>query len=159
MSGEMLKMSIDRISRVVSPEKYNKLFEELSKEGKNSNDILAWAHSEVVKDLIEKAGTNDVQIIIDKFDFNKTDSRLSSKERVRSVDQTKIKVIQKSKGESEIPVAAASIIAKSIFEEEVQKLSNKYGVDLKSIPPNDLPRDIIPKVAKTNFKNIKAVLS
>ena len=119
LAGTMLKLDIPRVSRVLSPEKYNGLYEEFQSEGKNLNDLLAWAHSEVVKDLIDKFGSMDIEVVIDKFDFRKTDSRLSAKWRERSIDQSKIKIVQKSKGETETPVAAASIIAKSIFEKEV----------------------------------------
>jgi len=159
LADEMCKINIIRASRVISPERYNKMFDEFSKEGKNSNDILAWAHSEVVKDLVDRAGTFDVEVIIDKFDSTKTDSRLSSKERLRRVDQTKVKVIQKTKGESETPVAAASVIAKSIFEDEVTKLSDQYRIDLKSNEPKNIPKDILKMVAKTNFKNIRELIS
>ena len=59
-------------------------------------------------------------MVIDKFDFEKTEFRLEK------VDRTNVEIIQKSKGESEIPVAAASIIAKYTFEKEVDKLNIKY---------------------------------
>ena len=96
-----------------------------------------------------------MEVIIDKFDFMKTESRLSSKERKRQVDQSKINVIQMERGEREIPVAAASIIAKDIFEDEVRKLSEKYKIDFKTVSPEAVPREILPMVAKTNFRNIK----
>ena len=159
LANGLFQMKIVRCSRVIMPEKYNRLFAEFASEGKNSNDMLAWAHSEVVKDLIERAGNQRIEVIIDKFDFTKTESRLSSKARERRVDQTKINVIQMEKGEREIPVAAASIIAKHIFEDEVRKLSDKYKIDFKTVLPEAVPIEILPKVAKTNFKNIKKLLS
>ena len=159
LANRLFQMNIVRCSRVIMPETYNRLFTEFTSEGKNSNDMLAWAHSEVVKDLIEKAGNQRIEVIIDKFDFTKTESRLSSKARERRVDQTKINVIQMERGESEIPVAAASIIAKHIFEDEVRKLSDKYKIDFKTVLPEAVPIEILPKVAKTNFKNIKKLLS
>ena len=88
IADKLFQMGLKRCSRVILPESYNRLYKEFTSEGKNSNDILAWAHSEVVKDLIEKAGTPKVDVIIDKFDFLKTESRLSSKERLRKVDQS-----------------------------------------------------------------------
>ncbi len=159
IADKLFQMRIERSSRVLMPETYNKLFKEFTSEGKNSNDILAWAHSEVVKDLIDKAQTSKIEVIIDKFDFMKTESRLSSKERVRQVDQSKIHVIQMEKGEREIPVAAASIIAKHIFEDEVKKLSEKYKIDLKSVNPENVTKKLLPSVAKTNFRNIKKLLT
>ncbi len=158
ISEKLLQMKIERCSRILLPETYNRLFKEFSLEGKNGNDMLAWAHSEVVKDLIDKANTDKIEVIIDKFDFTKMDSRLSSKERERKVDQSRIRVIQMEKGEREIPVATASIIAKHIFEDEVKKMSEKYKIDLKAVTPEKVPRDLLPSVAKTNFKNIKKLL-
>ena len=155
LANRLFQMNIVRCSRVIMPETYNRLFAEFASERKNSNDMLAWAHSEVVKDLIEKAEGHRVEVIIDKFDFMKTESRLSSKERKRQVDQSKINVIQMERGEREIPVAAASIIAKDIFEDEVRKLSEKYKIDFKTVSPEAVPREILPMVAKTNFRNIK----
>lgn len=155
----MIKMNITRESRVISPEKYNQLYEEFSSEGKNLNDLLAWAHSEVVKDLIEKAKTEEIEVVIDKFDFRKTDSRLSGKTRERIVDQSKVHVIQKSKGETETPVAAASVLAKYYFEEEVIKLSNEYKVGLKQVTPSNISKEVLRKVSKTHFQNVKEVLS
>ncbi len=100
-----------------------------------------------------------MEVIIDRFNFMKTESRLSSKERKRQVDQSKINVIQMEKGECEIPVAAASIIAKRIFEDEARKLSEKYKIDFKTVSPEAVPSEILPMVAKTNFKNIKKLVS
>ena len=159
LAGRMFQMNINRCSRVVLPETYNRLLKEFVAEGKNSNDLLAWAHSEVVKDLIEKAGSKSVEVIIDKFDFIKTESRLSSKQRGRQVDQSKINVIQMERGEREIPVAAASIIAKHIYEDEVRKLSEKYKIDFRTELPETVPKEILSKVAKTNFRNIKKLLN
>ena len=159
LADRLFQMNITRCSRVILPETYNRLFKEFVSEGKNSNDMLAWAHSEVVKDLIEIAGGNSVEVIIDKFDFMKTESRLSSKERERPVDRSKINVIQMERGEREIPVAAASIIAKRIFEDEVRKLSEKYKIDFRSVLPETVPKEILSKVAKTNFRNIKKLVN
>lgn len=155
LANRLFQMNIVRCSRVIMPETYNRLFAEFTSEGKNSNDMLAWAHSEVVKDLKEKAGNQDIEVIIDKFDFTKTESRLSSKARERRIDQTKINVIQMQRGEREIPVAAASIIAKHIFEDEVRKLSDKYKIDFKTVLPEAVPMEILLMVSKTNFRNIK----
>ena len=155
LADRLFQMNIVRCSRVIMPETYNRLFAEFASEGKNSNDMLAWAHSEVVKDLKEKAGNQDIEVIIDKFDFTKTESRLSSKARERRIDQTKINVIQMQRGEREIPVAAASIIAKHIFEDEVRKLSDKYKIDFKTVLPEAVPMEILLMVSKTNFRNIK----
>ena len=50
-------------------------------------------------------------------------------QRLYGLNSTKI--IQKSKGGSEIPVAVTSILAKYLFEEQIQRLNRKYKIDLK----------------------------
>lgn len=125
--GELtLNRNIKRKSRIFSPEKYNEKYEEFKQEGKTLNDMMAWAHAEIVKDLIEEHKGKKIRVVIDKFDFQKTNSRLFDKKRERVVDSSKVNVVQISRGEAEIPVATASIIAKSIFEKEVDSLENKW---------------------------------
>ena len=137
-----------------SPEKYNEKYEEFKQEGKTLNDMMAWAHAEIVKDLIEEHKGKKIRVVIDKFDFQKTNSRLFDKKRERVVDSSKVNVVQISRGEAEIPVATASIIAKSIFEKEVDSLENKLNVKLRSADPCEVPKSILPQVSKLHFKNV-----
>jgi len=98
---------------ILQPEVYNNKIKELKKENKNLNELLAWTHARVIQNTLNTLNYNSVKVVIDKFDVEKTYRRLSK------LDKNKIKIIQKSRGESEIPVAVASILAKSFFEEEV----------------------------------------
>lgn len=139
-------------SLILLPEKYNALYSQFVSEGKNLNDLLAWAHSATIKDLSGKLRFKRAKVVIDKFDAETMDLRL------KTVDQSNLDVIQKSKGETEVPVASASIVAKTIFEDEVRGLSDKHGIELKSISPRDVKRDILPHVAKTHFKNVSTLL-
>jgi ribonuclease HIII len=151
--GKKLKnMDFQRYSVILNPRSYNKLYSKLQREGKSLNDMMAWAHSVVIKELIEKIEFKKVKVVIDKFDFEKTEYRLEN------VDKRNLEIIQKSGGESEIPVAAASIIAKYLFELEVDKLNKKYQIDLRKVKPKDVSLDVLPTVAKVHFKNIKNIL-
>ena len=78
--------------------------------------------------------------------------------RLAKLDKNKIKIIQKSRGESEIPVAVASILAKNFFEQEVTLMCKRYGIDFRKINPAEIPKAIIDKVYKTHFKNISKLL-
>jgi len=102
----------------------------------------------VIKAMLKYVQAKKVKVVIDKFDFEKTEFRLET------VDRTNTEIIQKSKGESEIPVAAASIIAKYTFEKEVDKLNEKYGIDLRKAQPDAIDRAVLPNVAKMHFKNV-----
>jgi ribonuclease HIII len=66
--------------------------------------------------------------------------------------------IQKTGAETETPVAAASIIAKSLFEKAVDELNEKYDLDLKNSGPEEINPEILPYVAKAHFKNVKSLL-
>ena len=69
-----------------------------------------------------------------------------------------IDIIQKSKGETEIPVAAASVLAKALFEERVNKLNERFNVSLRVSNPSEIDPDILPFVAKIHFKNVEKFL-
>ena len=148
MAEKLRKMDFKRHSIVLSPETYNDLYFKFQNENKTLNDMMAWAHSTVIQDLLKKIQFKRAKVVIDKFDFKKTEKRLSKLER------TNLNIIQKSGAESETAVAAASIIAKYIFENEVDRLNIKYGVDLRKSKPQDIKQDLLPEVAKIHFKNV-----
>jgi ribonuclease HIII len=153
MAETIIKMNFHRHSITLTPKTYNKLYSDFKKEGKTLNDLMAWAHFRVIKELLDKIEFGNAKIIIDQFDYDKTEDRM------KGLDQTKLKVIQKTGGESETPVAAASIIAKYIFESEVNKLNQKYQVDLRKSKPEDIKPDLLPQVAKIHFKNVGKLLN
>ena len=148
MAEKLRKMGFEHQSVVLLPETYNDLYSQFQRENKNLNDMMAWAHSAAIQKLLKKIQFKRAKVVIDKFDFKKTEERLSK------LDRTKLKIIQKSGAESETAVAAASIIAKYIFENEVDKLNIKYGVDIKKSKPQDIKQDLLPEVAKIHFKNV-----
>lgn len=150
LAEKLFKMNFPRFTIKLTPEKYNQMNADFKKEGKSLNDMLAWAHSAVIKAMLKYVQAKKIKVVIDKFDFEKTEFRLET------VDRTNVEIIQKSKGESEIPVAAASIIAKYTFETEVDKLNEKYKVDLRKIQPSDIDKSILPNVAKLHFKNVNS---
>lgn len=158
LAKKIINMPFLRESRILMPETYNRLYEDFKKEGKTLNDLMAWAHAEIIKDLLEKLENKRTKVVIDKFDVKKTESRLRGDMRLRKIDNSNVVVTQMSKGESEIPVATASIIAKYIFEKKVDKLNSKYGVDLRNSKPENIAPEILPKVAKLHFKNVKRCL-
>lgn len=159
LAKKIREMKFLRESRILPPETYNDLYATFRGEGKTLNDMLAWAHAEAIKDLLEKLGNQRTRIVIDKFDVKKTESRLRGEMRERRIKDNNVEVIQKSKGESEIPVATASILAKYIFETKVDDLNRKYGVDLRKTMPEDIDPKILPRVAKLHFKNVAKSIS
>lgn len=152
ISEEIKKKRIIYTKIILKPEVYNSKIKELKREKKNLNELLAWAHVRVIQNTLDTLNYNSVKVVIDKFDVEKTCKRLAK------LDKNKIKIIQKSRGESEIPVAVASILAKSFFEEQVNLMCRRYGIDFRKINPSEIPKTIIDKVYKTHFKNISKLL-
>jgi ribonuclease HIII len=83
---------------------------------KNLNDLFAWVHSAAIMQTVKGSGIisgSAIRVTIDKFAEDKVNLSL------QKLEQREITIVQKIGGEEDIPVAAASIIAKSLFEEEV----------------------------------------
>ncbi|HDH40783.1 MAG TPA: hypothetical protein ENG12_00005 [Candidatus Altiarchaeales archaeon] len=152
LGDRLVRSKFIRKSLILMPETYNRSYRKFRLEGKTLNDLMAWAHARAIKDLISKLKYERLKIIIDKFDLKKTEFRL------RDLDKTGIEVIQKIRGESEIPVATASILAKYIFEKQVDELDKKFGIDLRKSRPDEIPREILPYVSKIHFKNVRKVI-
>lgn len=106
---------------IVHPSEYNDL---VNREG-NVSILLAKQHSKCIemglKDLKEKNVPCE-SVVIDQFSSSKNRILDELGDLGRSV-----KVTQFHKGESDIAVAAASIIARGIFLEEFSKMNEKYG--------------------------------
>ena len=135
----------------ISPLKYNALYEKFQ----NLNTLLAWGHAAAIGAVIEKAGNHPV--LVDKF---ASESVLERAVRQKGLD---IKLTQKTKAESDIAVASASILARAAFIESLEHLSKEIGVVLPkgaSKAVNDAARRIadtqgketLMRCAKMHFK-------
>jgi len=106
----------------LQPEKYNELYEQFKKEGKNLNHLLAWGHARAIESLLER--NLCTHAVADQFGDEKLIlSKLMEKSR-------RLELIQTPKGERYIAVAAASILARDRFLTRVDKLSQEYGIAL-----------------------------
>ena len=104
----------------ISPEKYNKLYEQMRTEGKNLNTLLAWGHARAIEELLKRV---DCKLAIaDQFaDKRFILGKLQAKGRT-------IELVQMPKAEQNIAVAAASILARARFVEKIAALSKKYAM-------------------------------
>jgi len=136
------------------PETYNKMYAEFQREQKSLNDMMAWSHATAISSTLAYVSPGRTKIVIDKFDVKKTDLRLES----AKVKSENVEIIQSSKGDTELPVSVASVIAKSLFEKKVDDLNKIVGVDLRSAKPKDIDPEVLPTVAKLHFSNVRAVL-
>ncbi len=106
----------------IPPERYNALYEEFIKEGKNLNHLLAWGHARAIETLL---GTEPCHwAIADQFGNEKFIlSKLMEKGK-------KIELFQTHKGERYTAVAAASILARDRFLARLEAFSQNYGIEL-----------------------------
>lgn len=100
----------------ISNEKYNELYGKF----KNLNRLLAWGHARVIENILEK--TDCKTALSDKFgDESLIKNALMQKGRA-------INLLQRTKAESDIAVAAASVLARATFVEKVKYMENYYGI-------------------------------
>ena len=98
------------------PNAYNSLYSTLREQGKNLNTLLASLHAEAIQTLQTRLGAKHA--LVDRFSKNDL--------LTPQLTQGEIEVIQVPKAESDIAVAAASIIARDVFLTGMENLSQKY---------------------------------
>ncbi|MHC1717012.1 MAG: ribonuclease HIII [Candidatus Dojkabacteria bacterium] len=147
---------------VVSPKEYK----ELNSKYRNVSILLAKQHSKVIEmglvDLDKKKVKCDY-VVIDQFSSKKS----------RVVDELGslgkgIEFRQFHKGESDIAVAAASVIARGVFLEEMEKMNERYYFNFPKGASHVIGSakefvakhgvDELDNVAKTSFKTTAKVL-
>jgi len=104
---------------VIGPESYNKLYSNIN----NLNKLLAWGHSRALENILEKK-IECSTAISDKF------GKVSFIENSLLKLGKKIKLIQRVRAESDVAVAAASILARAEFVSKLDKLSSDCGYNL-----------------------------
>ena len=136
----ILMSKIPYVTFTLSNKKYN----ELSNKGFNMNKIKAILHNRILYELSNK-GIPYHKIIVDQFTTPRSYFSYLKQENITD-KVTKITFL--TKGESKhLSVAAASVISRYLFLQEMDKLSQKYGkLELDNI-------------AKTNFKNTEKILN
>jgi ribonuclease HIII len=129
------------------PLKYNELYRKF----KNLNRLLGWAHAAALSDVASKTGCKDA--IVDQFaDEHVMDSALAQK-------KLEINLVQRVRGEEDLVVAAASILARAAYLDGMKSLSEEVGVELpkgasskvKEVAKK-LGKELLEKVSKTHFK-------
>jgi len=154
----------DRYSEVViTPEQYNRLYEDFQQEGKTLNHLLAWGHYRALENLL--AVVECENIIVDQFaNEHYLRSRLFAKNPAR-----KLNVIQMPRAEANLAVAAASIIARDRFLTWLENMALKYGPLPKGASAEvvQTARAIVDRrgkeelrmIAKLHFKTTQQVLA
>ena len=135
---------------ILMPEQYNELYAKFSQYKPGLNDMLAWMHAKVIGNLSKRHNFN--KVTIDKFANEKLIKYYVNKESTLNLNIY-------TKAESDLTVAAASIIARYLYVKSLDELSKKYGIDfLKGASKRvkeqkmELTTDILPFVCKMHFK-------
>lgn len=171
------KMTDDKIKRC-APILMNKLpyatftlsntkYNEMSSKGFNMNKIKAILHNRVLFELSNK-GIPYHKIIVDQFT---TPRSYFSYLKQENIEDKVTKITFLTKGESKhLSVAAASVISRYRFLQEMDKLSEKYKVDIpKGASPkvdsvakkilDTYGKNELSKIVKLNFKNTEKILN
>ena len=122
----------------IAPKRFNELFQEVKREGRSLNDILAWGHAkaigQVYRELKRKGISGKIRLVIDEFDRLKTDERLR-----RVLELKEFDLVQKPRAEEETAVAAASIMARAIKDFWIDEASKRLNLDLRNLSATEAP--------------------
>lgn len=143
---------------LISPEKYNQLYEKLG----NLNKLMGWAHARVIENLLSKCDAGDV--ISDKFGNEKLILD-ALQERGRSINLQQV-----TKAEKFMAVAAASILARESVVKWFSIQSKKYKLDIPKGSSSDVENfakrflgkygeEVMRKVVKLHFKTSNRVFN
>ena len=143
---------------LIGPEKYNSLYEKFA----NLNDLLAWGHARVIENLL-----------MQRPDCKRSPSDKFANEHVIQralLKQGKlIQIDQRTKAESDLAVAAASILARDRFVRWLDTHGKKLGVTLPKgvsgavksaaqVVVEKFGRDGLRTIAKMHFRTSADVL-
>lgn len=125
-------LGTDRYAAVkIGPAAYNRLYAKI----RNINRLLAWAHGTCIEELLAKQ-PGCGRVVVDQFAPTEAVIRRSLKELGK-----KAVVEQRHKAESDIAVAAASVIARELFLRALCDMA--ADVD----PKAEVPLGVVPKGA------------
>jgi ribonuclease HIII len=105
---------------LIGPQRYNELYEKFG----NLNKLLGWGHARVIENLLEKK-PDCPRSLSDQF----ADARVVEQSLLRH--GRKIDIRQRTKAESDVAVAAASILAREAFINWLERRGKELGFRLE----------------------------
>ena len=141
----------------IGNEAYNRLFFKL----RSANAILAWGHARVIENLMllrYQMNPLPVRAISDQFAADKATVAKALMSLGREIE-----LIQRHKAESDLAVAAASILARNEFITRLQRMGEQYAMTFPKGVSNAVEEagkaflarhgvENLPKVAKMHFR-------
>jgi ribonuclease HIII len=134
---------------LIGPERYNDLYEKFA----NLNSLLGWGHARVIENLLEKK-PDCVRALSDKF------ADASVIERALLQHGQQIRLEQRTKAESDIAVAAASILARETFIDWLERAGKRLGLPLGrgvSTPIKETARRIVEQAGPSALRQFAKV--
>jgi ribonuclease HIII len=142
---------------LIGPERYNELYEKFG----NLNSLLGWGHARVIENLLAKK-PDCPRALSDQF----ADARVIKRALLQH--GRKIKIQQRPKAESDIAVAAASILAREAFIGWLERRGKAIGLVLErgvSASVKETAKKIVEKngpqslreVAKVHFRTAREI--
>ncbi len=121
LADTIRKSSLDLVETVlIGPSKYNELYEKFG----NLNKLLGWGHARVIENLLAKK-PDCHRALSDQF----ADARVVEQALLRH--GRKIDIEQRPRAESDIAVAAASILARESFINWLDRKGKEIGLQLQ----------------------------
>lgn len=129
----------------MTPSKYNELYASF----KNLNKLLAWGHARVIENLLEKQACKNA--ISDKFgDESLIKNALMKKGQ-------SINLVQRVRAESDIAVAAASVLARHEYVTRMNKMSQDFGLEFPKGASTKVNEQANLFIKKYDFKSLEKV--
>jgi ribonuclease HIII len=141
----------------VEPKRYNELYDKIH----NLNRLLAWGHAWTLENMLEKVPCN--LAVIDQF-ADESYVRKALREKGRQII-----LVQQPRAEEDVAVAAASILARARFVQQLEQLSRRIGKTLPNGASDPLivtvgrelvakhGKDILAEIAKLHFKTTEMI--
>lgn len=151
-----IKANAEHTVIVISNKRYNELYANI----KNLNKLLAWGHARAIENVLEKQDCE--YALSDQFgDESLIKSALMKKGQ-------SIRLEQMVRAESDVAVAAASILARAAFVHKIAAMENEFGIkfpkgcaaqvkDAAKEFIGQFGRERLCEVCKTHFKTYKEV--
>ena len=139
LADTIRKTSLGLVETVlIGPAKYNELYDKFG----NLNRLLGWCHARVIENLLGKK-PGCPRSLSDQF----ADSRVINASLLKH--GRKIAIEQRPRAESDIAVAAASVVAREGFINWLERKSNELGMRLeRGVSPS--VKDAARKLVETN---------
>jgi ribonuclease HIII len=156
--GKKIKQEFPHHIVKINPSKYNELYAQF----KNLNHLLGWGHATAIEQLV--AQTHCQNVIIDQFADESIVLRALQRKSI------KLNLTQRHRGEEDLVVAAASILARMTFVESLQQLSEKFKIELPKGASaltiqagkklvREYGSEVLEQTGKLHFKTLDAILN